>query len=152
MPAEPVRRETPHKPLSASERAELLRKREARTLTPEEYERLEWDQRMGARRKRGVSNFWREERARLKAGQPGTRAWNDEQRAAILRGDTPKGPDGRPMEGHHRYNVADYPQKAAEPGHIAPATPKEHLEKWHGGNFQNDTSGEPLDPDYEDEF
>ena len=32
------------------------------------------------------------------------------------------------------------------------ATEAEHLYRWHGGNFQNDTFGDPLDPDFPEEF
>lgn len=52
----------------------------------------------------------------------------------------------------HGHNVADYPQKAAEGTQIEPATTDEHLNKWHGGDYRNETSGEPLNPDYLDEF
>jgi hypothetical protein len=152
MPAEPVPRSTPHKPLSDAEREELKKKKAARTITKEENERLEWDRRMGNARDRAVDRFWRQEQLRLQRGQPPSRNWTPEQREAILKGEKPKGPDGEPIEGHHLYNVAEYPQHAANPGNITPVTKREHLDKWHGGNYQNETRGKPNKPDVRDCF
>ena len=56
------------------------------------------------------------------------------------------------MEGHHTYNALDYPQLADNPDIIYPATKDEHFNRWHGENYQNDTSGLPLKPDYPEEF
>ncbi len=151
MPAEPVPRETPHKPLSDTERVALEAKKEARQLTKEEHERLEWDRRMGNARGRGVDRFWREEQKRLMEGKP-SRKWSPEQKEAIMKGEAPKGPDGKPMEGHHLHNVAEFPQHAANPANVTAVTKKEHLEKWHGGNFQNETRGKPNKPGVPNEF
>lgn len=56
------------------------------------------------------------------------------------------------MEGHHRYNALDYPQLADNPDIIYPATYDEHFNRWHGGNWQNDTDGQPLNLLFEEEF
>lgn len=31
-------------------------------------------------------------------------------------------------------------------------TNNEHFERWHGGNYQNDTNGVPNNPDFPEEF
>ncbi len=98
-----------------------------------------------------MDRFWSQERRRLREGQPGTRNWTDEQRQAILDGRTPQW-DGDPIEGHHRHNALDHPQAADDPTNIYPATNDEHLRRWHGGNYQNDTFGQPLNPDHPEDF
>ncbi|HEY2747962.1 MAG TPA: hypothetical protein VGL86_25240, partial [Polyangia bacterium] len=151
-PGPPQQHEVPHQPLSPDERAKLEEKKEARTITREELDRLDWDRRFGNRRDRGVDRFWSDERKALKAGKPGTRNWTPEQKADILAGKVPKGPDGQPMEGHHMLNAMSYPAHAADPKNVTAATRGEHKDKWHGGNFQNETHGQPLKPDHKDEF
>ena len=113
---------------------------------------LDWDRRFNNRRKRGVDRFWAQEKQRIKSGQKPSRNWSPEQKAAILNDEVPKGPDGVPMEGHHMHNALDYPQKAADGKNIEPVTKDEHLHKWHGGNFQNDTHGKPNKPGHPDSF
>ena len=143
--------QVPHRPLSTAERRRVRRRVRQRTATRAEYERFEWDRRFGNRRRRGVDRFWSQERRRLREGQPGTRNWTDEQRQAILDGRTPQW-DGDPIEGHHRHNALDHPQAADDPTNIYPATNDEHLRRWHGGNYQNDTFGQPLNPDHPEDF
>ncbi len=46
----------------------------------------------------------------------------------------------------------DHPQAADDAQNIYPATDKEHFNRWHGGNYRNDTYGKPLDSDYPEEF
>ena len=41
---------------------------------------------------------------------------------------------------------------ADDPDLIYPATEREHLYRWHGGNTRLDTSGQPLDPSFPEEF
>lgn len=145
------KRELPHRPLSAKEEAELQAKVRNRTISPEDWERLQFSRRLKNRRSRGVNRFWAEERRKLREGKPGTRNWTPEQREDILAGRTPKH-GGEPIEGHHRHNVADYPDIADQADTIYPVTKDEHVNRWHGGDFQNDTSGQPLDPDYPEDF
>jgi GHH signature containing HNH/Endo VII superfamily nuclease toxin len=143
--------QTPHRPVTDAQRRVLRQKLNDRTITREEYARLEWDRRFNNRRARGVSRFWSQERRLLRSGQPGTRNWTPEQRADILAGRTPKH-NGIPIEGHHRYNALDHPQLADDASNIYPATDAEHFQRWHDGNYQNDTFGEPLNPQFPEEF
>ncbi len=142
---------TPFKPLSKNQRATLRAKADARTITKQEYQHLQWDRRFGNRRATGVRRFWAQERASLRAGEPGTRAWTPEQAQDILAGRTPTF-DGEPITGHHLYNALDHPHVANEPWNIYPATRTEHLQRWHGGNWQNDTFGSPLNLLFGEEF
>ena len=142
---------TPFSPLGPNQRKELQQKLENRILTNTEWDHLQWDRRFSNRRNRGVKRFWAEEKKRLRSGESGTRNWSDEQRAAILSGKTPKF-EGGAIEGHHTYNALDYPNMADDPTNIYPATKSEHLYRWHGGNFQNDTQGSPLNPFFDEEF
>lgn len=100
---------------------------------------------------RGENRFWAAERKRLKKGQKGTRNWSAQQRKDILNNKVPK-LNGDPIEGHHKYNVIDYPQLADDANNIYPATFMEHFMRWHGGNYQNDTSGVPINPLFKEEF
>lgn len=50
------------------------------------------------------------------------------------------------------YNAIDHPHIADDKDNIYPATWNEHFERWHGGNFQNDTTGLPLNESFEEEF
>ena len=88
---------------------------------------------------------------RILDGHPGTRKWTQEQRAAILRGETPRSAD-QAIEGHHRYSAKEYPHIANDPDMVTPATKSEHKDRWHGGNYQNTTHGTPRNPDVEEEF
>lgn len=56
------------------------------------------------------------------------------------------------MEGHHKRNIAEYPALADDPNNIYPATKYEHFERWHGGNWQNETHGTPNNPLIPEEF
>ena len=143
--------ETPFSPLTKAQRADLKTKLESRTITREEYQQLDWDRRFANRRATGVRRFWAEERARLRAGEPGTRNWNPEQREAILAGGRPQF-NGETIQGHHKYNALDHPQIANDPNNIYPATKTEHFERWHGGDWRNDTFGKPLNPEFLEEF
>ncbi|MET1257438.1 hypothetical protein [Aliikangiella maris] len=143
--------ETPFKPLGENAKKTLKAKVADRSITKEEWHHLQWDRRLSNRRSRGVARYWSLERKRLQQGQPGTRNWSVEQREAILARKTPKY-NGEAMEGHHMYNVVDYPQLADFGHNIYPATPAEHLYRLHGGNFQNETRGFPLNPLFSEEF
>ncbi|MGQ3853880.1 RHS repeat-associated core domain-containing protein, partial [Pseudomonas capsici] len=143
--------ETPYKPLSGPQKEALLEKVESRTATQDEVAHLDWDRRFSLRRRQGVRGFWSDERARLKRGEPGTRNWSETQKEDILNKKTPKFND-KSIEGHHMYNALDYPQLANDRLNIYPATRSEHQYRWHGGNFQNDTMGKPLNPLVPEEF
>ncbi|MCO7525599.1 PAAR domain-containing protein [Pseudomonas asiatica] len=141
----------PYSPVTKSQRAVLKSKMDQRTMTKEEYKRLDWDRRFANKRAKGVSRFWADERARLKMGEPGTRSWTAQQRADILANKTPKF-NGEPIQGHHKYNALDHPQLASDPKNIYPATRTEHFERWHGGNWRNDSFGKPVNLNYPEEF
>jgi len=147
----PQKQDTPYKPLTPKQKKAIQAKVKNRTATKEEYKRLQWDRRFNNRRSRGVDRFWSQEKARLKAGESGTRDWSPEQRADILNNKTPKF-DGQAIEGHHKYNALDYPHMADDPKNIFPTTWTEHFHRWHGGNFRNDTSGYPLNPLFPEDF
>ncbi|WP_338525188.1 RHS repeat-associated core domain-containing protein [Pseudomonas batumici] len=142
---------TPYSPLSKPQKEVLQGKVANRTATQDEAAHLDWDRRFSLRRRQGVRGFWADERAKLKNGEPGTRNWSDSQAEDILNKKTPKF-DGKSMEGHHMYNALDYPQLANKKSNIYPTTRSEHQYRWHGGNFQNDTMGKPLNPLVPEEF
>ncbi|WP_185752808.1 RHS repeat-associated core domain-containing protein [Pseudomonas fluorescens] len=143
--------ETPHKPLSSPQKKVLQGKIENRTATRDEVAHLDWDRRFSNRRQRGVDRFWSEERKRLRGGEAGTRDWSPEQADDIMKNKRPKF-DDKTIEGHHMYNALDYPQLADKAFNIYPATRDEHLYRWHGGSFQNETKGKPLNPLVPEDF
>ena len=142
---------TPFQPLSASSNTALEAKISQRTATRDEYQQVQWSRRFDNRRSRGVQRFWSAERKRLLAGQDGSRSWTAEQQSRIIKRLTPQFND-QPIEGHHRYNALNYPDIADNPSYIYPATDLEHLYRWHGGNYQNETHGAPLNPLFDEEF
>ena len=147
----PEKRGIPYNYLSKKKIKELKSKIDNRTITKSEYIHYDWNRRINNRRVRGVKRFWSKERRLLKNGEKGTRNWSDQQKQDILNGKTPYYNE-KPIEGHHKYNVADYPQIADDPNNIYPATDNEHLQRWHGGNFQNDTNGQPNNLNFKEEF
>ena len=147
----PQRRNTSYTALTRKQRKTIERKIENRTATKQEYEHYQWNKRFANRRNRGVQRFWSEERKRLQAGQKGTRNWTEQQKQDIINKKTPTY-EGKPIQGHHKYNAADFPQLADDDRNIYPVTVNEHLQRWHGGNWQNDTEGVPNNPNFEEEF
>lgn len=147
----PERMDTSYKPLTPKQKKALNQKLNDRTMSRDEYNQLQWDRSFNNRRKRRVDRFWGEEKKRLKAGKEGTGSWNEVQANDIMNGKTPTY-NGDPIEGHHKYNALDYPQLADDPSNIYPATNSENFNRWHGGNWQNDTSGVPNNPLFEEEF
>lgn len=143
--------DTPFNPLTKSQKANLKAKLESRTITNEEYQHLNWDRRFANRRATGVRQFWAEERARLRAGEKGSRNWSPDQQNAILSGKRPT-LNGETIEGHHKYNASDHPQIANDPKNIYPATRPEHFNRWHGGSWRNNSFGEPVNPLHGEEF
>ena len=75
----------------------------------------------------------------------------EQQKQDIINKKTPTY-GGKPIQGHHKYNAADFPQLADDDGNIYPVIINEHLQRWHGGNWQNDTEGVPNNPNFEEEF
>ncbi len=143
--------ETPNKPLSRSQEQIIKIKVSERTATRSEYENLEWNRRFNNRRQRGVDRFWSQEKRAIRDGKQPTRNYTESQKQELLNSKKPTF-NGESLEGHHRYNALDHPQLADKPWNIYPTTENEHLYRWHGGNFRNDTFGEPLDPNYEEDF
>ncbi|WP_288886478.1 hypothetical protein [uncultured Eubacterium sp.] len=121
----------------------LQEKLEARTITKEEYKLLSWSKRLAKRRNRGIDEFWKEERRRIKKGLPTTRNWSAQQRADILNKKRPKF-KGKTIQSHHTYSVAKYPHLANKGKYIQPVTPYEHLYGYHGGNYKNSLPGKPI--------
>jgi len=141
---------TPYSQLTPKQKSNLKSKLKNRTITKDEFAALDWDRRFSNRRKRGVDRFWASERIAIRNGTP-SRNWTTTQRDDILSGKTPQ-LDGKPIEGHHRYNAIDHPNIADLSENIHPASWDEHFNKWHGGNFRNDTFGVPNNPSYPDNF
>ena len=131
------------KSLTAKQRKEIRDKIEKRTATKEEFKLYDSDKRFAERRKMGVINFWNEEQMRVLSGQKTTRPWNEEQLAAIARGERPKF-NGKTIQGHHTYSASKYPHLANRGEIIYPVTFDEHLYGWHGGNFKNASPGKPI--------
>ncbi|MHA6531857.1 hypothetical protein ACX1DY_16050, partial [Paenibacillus sp. BAC0078] len=142
---------SPYKQLGNKTKKRLEDKVKNRTITKEEWRRLEWNKRLASRRDEGVENFWDQERARIRNGEPTTREWSDEQIIDILNNKAPT-LDGKTITGHHTYSVSKYPHLADKGEIIYPATIKEHLKRWHGGSYRKSLPGEPMNPLFPEEF
>ena len=114
-----------------------------RTASKDDFKKLDSHSRLDKRRKKGVNEFWKQERRRIMKGEKTTRNWTAEQRDAILHSRTPK-VDGKSIQGHHTYSVSKYPHLANKGEIIFPVTFAEHLYVWHGGNFKNSLPGRPF--------
>lgn len=91
----------------------------------------------------GVKLAWDYEKADVEMGGRGSSRWNDSQRQEIK--DTGR---VRGAEGHHQKNVSDHPEDQGDPDNIKfYKSKKEHLEKGHDGNFQNESDAEKIDKD-----
>ena len=91
----------------------------------------------------GVKLAWDYEKADVEMGGRGSSKWNDSQRQEIK--DTGR---VRGAEGHHQKNVSDHPEDQGDPDNIKfYKSKKEHLEKGHNGNFQNESDAEKIDKD-----
>lgn len=135
--------QTPYSQLSKKKATELRQKVKDRTITQEEYKRLDWNNRFQKRRKEGVDNFWLDERKRLMNGEEGTRIWSSEQQEQIISGGRPQF-EGKTLHGHHTYSASQYPHLANNPNIIYPATYNEHLNGWHGGSWRKILPGERI--------
>lgn len=134
---------TKYKQLSSKKLKEYKQKELNRTLTNEEYKRLEFHKRLSKRRQLGINRFWDEEFHRVKNNLPTTRNWDEVQKSAILRHKRPKF-NGETLHSHHTYSVAKYPHLANHGSLIYPATRNEHVSGWHGSNTRNSLSGKPI--------
>ena len=132
-----------YKQISAKEKSRLESKVRDRTITKDEYKKLEWNKKISARRQDAVNEFWDQEQIRLQKGENGTRNWSPQQKADILNGKRPTY-NGKTIQGHHTYSVSKYPHLSGNSEVIYPATFNEHLKGWHGGNFRNSLPGEPI--------
>ncbi len=132
-----------YKILSKKSISLLMQKIEDRNITKAEYILLQSNIRLADRRTRGVINFWKEEAKRIKHGAPTSRDWSEKQKNAILHREKPKY-KGKIIYAHHTYSVKNYPHLADKHEIIYPATFKEHLLGWHGGNFKRSHAGRQI--------
>ena len=132
-----------YKQISAKEKSRLESKVRDRTITKDEYKKLEWNKKISAKRQDAVNEFWDQEQIRFQKGENGTRNWSPQQKADILNGKRPTY-NGKTIQGHHTYSVSKYPHLSGNSEVIYPATFNEHLKGWHGGNFRNSLPGEPI--------
>jgi hypothetical protein len=132
-----------YKQLSSKRMTALRRKQQARTMTKHEYKTYESNKRLSARRDKGVQEFWNQEKTRIMNGSPTSRNWTPQQMHDILNDRKPKH-NGKTMHAHHTYSVSKYPHLANKGEVIFPATFREHLYGWHGGNFKKSLPGKPI--------
>ncbi|MED4631010.1 T7SS effector LXG polymorphic toxin [Bacillus pumilus] len=133
------------KQLSTKKMKELKDKFENRTITKLEYENYKWNKKFAKHRNTGVNEFWYQERQRILNKEDPTRNWDKQQLNDILNGKKPK-VDGKTVQGHHSYSASQYPHLANKGEIIYPATPNEHFNGWHGGNWKNSLPGERIKP------
>lgn len=142
---------TKYKQLSSKKLKTLREKVANRTITKEEYKRLDWQKRLDARRRDGIEAFWEAEIERINKKLPTTRNWSVTQRADILNGRRPKFKK-EPMQSHHTYSVAKYPHLANIGSLIYPATRNEHTNRWHNRNFKKSLPGKPMNYQVKEDF
>ncbi|MFR3730484.1 hypothetical protein [Lacrimispora sp.] len=121
---------------------ELKKKIDSRTITKDEYTQYVWNKKMKEIRTTAVNDFWDMEVVRISEGTP-TRPWSESQMAEIMSGKKPTF-NGKALQGHHSYSVSKYPHLAGSHEIIWPATFKEHLNGWHGGNWRTSLPGKPI--------
>ena len=134
---------TKYKQPGAKKRKMLSEKERNRTLSKSEYKLKYWFSRFSKRKAKGIDEFWKEERRRIKAGEPTTRNWAASQIQEILDKKRPTY-KGKPMQSHHTYSAAKYPHLADRKELIFPVTHHEHLYGYHGGNYKNSLPGKPI--------
>ncbi len=89
----------------------------------------------------GVELAWKYEKADILMGGKGSANWNRSERAEILERGRVRG-----AEGHHGKNVADHPEKQADPDNIRFYKSKEqHLKEGHDGDFRNSSEMKEID-------
>lgn len=126
--------------MSQTKKQSYREKLKNRKLTKDEYKTAYREKRFENRRREGIKKFWKEEKERIQTGQKPSREWTPQQRQDILNNKIPKEPNGKAIEGHHKYSAREYPQHANDPKNIEPLTRAEHLQR-HGGNTKNPTHG-----------
>lgn len=136
-------REHPVKHKSSLSLKAIRKKIKERTASREDYRKYNSLSRLKRRRQKGVNEFWKQERRRIKNGEPTTRNWTIEQRQAIIQSRRPS-VNGKSLQGHHTYSVSKYPHLANKGEVVFPVTFKEHLYDWHGRNFQKSLPGRPF--------
>lgn len=136
-------KEHPVKHKSSLSQNKIRKKIQDRTASKEDYKKYNSMDRLAKRRQKGVNEFWKQERRRIKKGEPTTRNWTPEQRQAIIQSRRPS-VNGKSMQGHHAYSVSKYPHLANKGEVIFPVTFEEHLYDWHGGNFGKSLPGRPF--------
>lgn len=129
--------------LSNKQIKEIEQKIRSRTATMEEYKNLRMTQRLNAKRKMAVREFWIVERTKIQNNLPTTRNWTQQQKNDILARKRPKY-NGKVMQGHHTYSVKNYPHLAGKYEIIYPVTYEEHFYGWHGGNWKNSLPGKQI--------
>ena len=142
---------TKYKQIGSKKRKVLREKVQLRTITKDEYKRLEWQKRLDARRRAGIETFWDRERNRISLNLPTTRNWSAEQRAAIMNHKMPKY-KGKSMQSHHTYSVAKYPHLADQGSLIYPVTAYEHTNRWHYKGTKNSLPGRPNNYNAKEQF
>lgn len=115
-----------NKSLTSKQEKEIKDKINNRTATMEEYKLLKSDERFSKRRKKGVREFWEQEKQRIKNGEKTTREWNEEQKNAILNNKVPVF-NNRSIQAHHSFSAKKYPHLADKGEVIFPVTFDEHL-------------------------
>jgi hypothetical protein len=93
----------------------------------------------GSARRTAVRNAWKNEKQLVELTGQGSRNWTPLELDELLKTGKVKG-----IEGHHIFNVADFPELAGNPNNIKFLTRIEHLAE-HGGNFANKTTGTLVD-------
>ncbi len=132
-----------YKQLSRKKMAALRKKKEKRTMTKKEYKIYNSNKRLASRRDKAKIEFWHQEKLRIQNNMPTTRKWSSQQMHDIIHNKIPKN-NGKAFQAHHTYSVSKYPHLADKGEVIFPATFKEHLYGWHGGNFKNSLPGKPI--------
>ncbi len=132
-----------YKILSSKIISKLKNKLINRTINKDEYYLLQSNIRLTNRRIAGVAAFWDEEANRIRIGAPTTREWSDKQKNDIMQNRRPTH-NGKPIYAHHTFSVKNYPHLANKHEVIFPATFKEHLVGWHGGNFNRSRAGKRI--------
>ena len=94
-------------------------------------------------RNQGVKLAWSYEQADIEMGGRGSEQWTDQEMVDIRDRGSVRG-----AEGHHQKNVADHPADQVNPDNIKfYRTREEHLQKGHGGNWNNQTDAKMTNKD-----
>ena len=106
---------------------------------PETYADVDGHQSLDAQRKAAVRDAWKQERARVAAGKPGTVNWTAAEKAELLQTGKVSG-----YVGHHINSVNGHPELARDPNNIKFVKGAQGNLAEHGGSFRNSTSGELM--------